>query len=262
MRLGSLSGQVAVITGAGRGLGRAVALGFAREGANLWICARTRPELEKTGQLIGADKANAEVRVVDLAQSDACRAFAAEVLERAGRVDVLVNNAGILRLAPIEEITASEWSQVLAANLTAPFLLTQHFLPGMRAGGGSVINVSSRAGIMPFTNECAYCASKFGLEGMTRSLALELTGTRISINTVTPGLRIKPTSLTESALERVPAAERDQWEDPEKLVPAFTYLAALRGQVTGLRFDAFKLSQLVACEGYGMTPDQARSASE
>ena len=262
MTPGRLSGQVAVVTGAGRGLGRAVALGFAREGANLWICARTRAELEKTGQLVRAEKTRAELRVVDLAQSDTCRAFACEVLDMTRRVDVLVNNAGVLRLAPIEEITAAEWSQVLAVNLTAPFLLTQLFLPGMRIGGGSIINVSSRAGILPFKNECAYCASKFGLEGVTRSLALELAGTPVSINTVTPGLRIKPTSLTEADLENARAEERAQWQSPEKLVPAFLYLATLRGQATGLRFDAFKLSQLVRREGYGMTPERILSAVE
>ena len=254
-----LANRVAVVTGAGRGLGRAVAVGFARQGAHVWICARTGPELERTGRAIRDAGATVEIRAADLADPEACRSFAAEVLRISKRVDVLVNNAGILRLTPVEQVTAAEWSQILAVNLTAPFLLTQLFLPVMKTGGGSVVNVSSRAGVMPFKNECAYCASKYGLEGLTRALALELEGTNVSLNTVTPGLRIKPTSLKEEDIDHVPAADREQWQDPERLVPAFVYLAMLRGAVSGLRFDAYKLSQLIEHEGFGVGLDRIKS---
>lgn len=262
MKRGRLYDRTAVVTGAGRGLGRAVAAGLAHEGARLWVCARTKAELDHTVRLIRGAGGRVEARMVDLAEAGACASFVEEVLSGAGSVDVLVNNAGILRVAPVEEVSPGDWSRTLAVNLTAPFLLTRDFLPAMRGRGGSVINVSSRAGVMGFVNECAYCASKFGLEGLTRALALELAETGISVNTVTPGLRIKPTSLTEEAFETAAEDQKDLWQDPARLVPAFLCLAGLRGGVTGLRFDALKLSLALERNGFDMAPERVRELAE
>ena len=258
---GKLFGQTVVVTGAGRGLGRAVAVGMAQEGAKLWICARTVSELTETANQIRALGGEVEVRKLDLAKWNACLNFAGDVLA-SRHVDVLVNNAAILRSNPIDRISRDEWSQTIAVNLSAPFLLIQKFIPGMREHGGSVINVSSRAGVLGFSDEAAYCATKFGIEGLTRALAKEVEGQRVSINTLTPGLRIKPTSLTEKEYENMPLEKREQWDNPKKIVPAFIFLAGLRGEVGGLRFDAKKLTQTLTTEGFSLTSRQIKEIAE
>jgi 3-oxoacyl-[acyl-carrier protein] reductase len=242
----ALRGQTAVVTGAGRGLGRAIALGLAQAGASVWICSRTVTELDATAEQLRRIGGEVHSRPVDIASADACEELVADVLATAGHVDVLVNNAAVLDLLPLAAITPAIWSRAIAVNLTAPYLLTRLVLPGMRQRGGSIVNVSSRAGVMPFANEAAYCAAKFGLEGFTRAVALELTGLPISLNTVTPGLRIKPTSVTDDDVARGGVAGAYEWQDPMLLVDAFLYLAALRGEVTGQRFDAQKLSAVLA----------------
>jgi len=258
---GCLQGQTVVITGAGRGLGRAAAVGMAKEGARLWICARTEAELVKTADQIRAAGGEVEARRVDLADWEACSYFADEILA-SQPVDVLVNNAGILQLKPLDQISQEDWLLTLAVNLNSPFLLMQKFLPGMRARGGSVINVSSRAGVLGFSDEAAYCTSKFGLEGLTRALAKELEGEMVSINTLTPGLRIKPTSLTAEEFAGLPLEKREQWNDPQVIVPAFVSLAGLRGEISGLRFDAEKLSHVLAEEGFDLALQRIKELAE
>ncbi|HYU78340.1 MAG TPA: SDR family oxidoreductase [Vicinamibacterales bacterium] len=238
----TLEGCHAVVTGAGRGLGRAIAQGLAEAGACVSICARTESELEKTAGEIRARGGCVESAQVDLSDPAACDRFVASVFTRTTHVDVLVNNAAVLQLAPLEQLSPEVWVDTIAINLTAPCLLIKAFLPSMRQHGGSIINVSSRAGVLGFANETAYCASKFGLEGFTRALALELEGAPVSVNTVTPGLRIKPTSITDADIA-TGETHREQWEDPRQLIPAFLFLARLRGEISGLRFDANRLSR-------------------
>jgi NAD(P)-dependent dehydrogenase (short-subunit alcohol dehydrogenase family) len=134
-------------------------------------------------------------------------------------------------------------------NLTAPVLLTHDLLPLLADAGGSVINVSSRAGVMPFEGEAAYCASKYGIEAFTKCLALELGSSPVSVNTITPGIKIKPTSITEEQIPTVPEAERNTWADPAEITPAFLFLARLRGEVSGRRFDALTLTRAIARYG-------------
>jgi NAD(P)-dependent dehydrogenase (short-subunit alcohol dehydrogenase family) len=260
--MGRFTGQTAVVTGAGRGWGRAVAVELAREGASVWICARTGSELDKTAEEIRSAGGAVEPRRVDLSDEKSLSSFTAEVLQKSQSVDVLINNAGVLKLTPIEELTPEEWSLNLAVNLTAPFLLIRDFLPGMKERGGSVINVSSRAGVMGFKDEAAYCTTKFGLEGLTRALAVELAGKKLSLNTITPGLRIKPTSITDEDLAALPEDERRQWNEPALLNPAFVYLSGLRGEVSGLRFDAYRLSEALRQEGLDITTERAKELAE
>ena len=111
------------------------------------------------------------------------------------------------------------------------------------------MKISSRAGVEGFARQTAYCASKFGIEAFTRCLALELAGSRISVNAVTPGIYLKPTSLTRRQAGAADEATRARWEDPVKLGPAFVFLAGLRGEVSGCRFDAHVLTQ--ALERWG-----------
>jgi NAD(P)-dependent dehydrogenase (short-subunit alcohol dehydrogenase family) len=250
--LRNLERTTAVVTGAGRGLGRAVAAALAREGARVIACDRTNEELAATERLIRSEGGEVEAHRFDLADPAACETFAATV----GRTDALVNNAAVLERAGVRGTTLDSWTSTLAVNLTAPFLLIRSFLPGLLESGGSIVNVSSRAGVLGFENEGAYCASKFGLEGLTRALAAELEGVRVSANTVTPGLSLKPTSLTDAEASLSPA--RGEWNDPMSLGPAFVLLAGLRGEVSGCRFDALRLAEAVARKGGKLTAAELR----
>ena len=199
---------------------------------------------------------------MDLADARACQELIADIRERAQRIDILVNNAATLRLTPIEDLGFQEWSQTLDVNLNAPFLLIRGFLADMRERGGSIINVSSRAGALGFKDESAYCTSKFAMEGLTRALAVELSGSPVSVNTVTPGLKIKPTSMSEEAFERLSEQEKKAWNDPVEIVPAFLYLAGLRGEVSGRRFDAQVLSEELRKKGLDLDPARAAELAE
>jgi len=257
---GTLQEQAAVITGAGRGLGRAIALALAQAGARVFICDVVPAELEQTVKAIRAGGRGVESHLLDLSRAEECQSFITRVLSAVSHVGVLVNNAAVLRLAPVEQLSVQEWSETLGVNLTAPFLFTRGFLPGMKEHGGSIINVSSRAGALGFAQETAYCASKFALEGFTRALATELQGTRVSVNTVTPGLLLKPTSLSEAEAEVWP--DRGKWQDPSLVAPAFVYLAGLRGEISGLRFDAHRLARALSEEGPAPPPDRVRALAE
>lgn len=232
----------AVVTGAGRGLGRAIALALAAEGARVWICSENRSELYTTASMI--ERAGGAVQVVeaDLSDPGACAVFTNAVIAGAARLQVIVNNAAVWRVTPVAEMTLSQWSETLAVMLTAPFLLTRDLVPLLEQEGGSVISVSSRSAVMPFAGEGAYCAAKYGMEALTQVLALELGARNISVNTITPGLKIKPTSLTDEQAQAVPPSVRSSWNDPMEIMPAFLFLAGLRGQVSGRRFDAFELT--------------------
>lgn len=241
--LESVEGFDVLVTGSGRGLGRGVAQAMAAAGARVWLAAEVTEELEWTAADIRSAGGEAHVCVVDLGREDDRSGLVRTLRERAGNLRVVVNNAGVLERQPVAALDSGHWRRVMSVNLEAPVFLTRDLLPILQAEGGSVINVSSRAGMDAFALQAAYCASKFGIEAFTRCLALELAGSPVSVNTVTPGLSIKPTSLTRRDAERADAAMRARWQDPVKLGPAFLFLAGLRGQVSGCRFDALELTR-------------------
>lgn len=261
-----LEDKVALVTGAGRGLGQAVALAYARQGAQVLGVARTRSELDQTAALIEAEGGRISTLPVDLSRPDEVHRMAGWVLDTWGRLDVLVNNAARLRLKPFEEMTLDDWERTLAVNLRAPFLACKFFLDSMKAQGrGSIINVSSNAGVRGFEQEADYCASKFGLEGFSRALALELRKYNIAVNTITPGgltgrVPIKPTSLTQAEFDALSEAEKARWHDPIVLTEAFVFLALQDGHgVTGERVYAYDLSERIRREGWDI---QYEGASE
>lgn len=239
----------AVITGAGRGLGRAVAMALAADGAAVWICSDNLPELETTASLIERDGGRVHVSETDLSDPESCRSFCDSVANGARNLRVVVNNAAVLKTTPVLEMPLEHWSNTLAVMLTAPFLVTRDLLPLLLRNGGSIISVSSRSAVEPFVGEAAYCAAKFGVEALTKCLALELDDCAVSVNTITPGLRIKPTSITDEQAEQLSAKERAAWNDPMEIMPAFLFLAELRGQVTGRRFDALELTKAIRARG-------------
>ena len=252
-----LQDKVTLITGAGRGLGQAVAVAYARQGARVIVTGRTPGELEHTAGLIRSAGGHALALAVDVADDAAMAALAGEVLDRYGRLDVLVNNAGQLMMKSFEEMTLAEWDNILRVNLRGVVLGCKLFLEAMKTqGGGSIINVSSNAGVTGFALESAYCASKFGIEGFSRALALELQPYNIAVNTITPGklpggATIKPTSLTQAQFDALSPAEQARWADAMILTEAFVFLARQRGDgVTGQRVPAYELSDQIRQEGW------------
>lgn len=222
-----LTGKVALITGASRGIGRAVAEAYADAGAALALCARTAGELEEAAAALARGGARVVALPADVSDPARIERFVGEALHTFGRVDVLVNNAGIPGPhVPLAEVDPADWAAVLAVNLTGPFLCTRAVVPAMRRqGGGSIINVSSWLGRNAMESWGAYGAAKWGLEGLTLYLAQELKRDRIRVNSLSPGM--VATRMTGFA-----------GEAPERITPLFVYLASDAARhVTGRALD-------------------------
>ena len=212
---GRLAGKVAVITGAARGIGRAVAVAFAQEGAIVYALDRLAAELATLPDGIHG-------RELDVTDATGVATCFAAIEAEAGRIDVLVNNAGIIVYAPVEEMEVAAWDKLTAVNLRGPFLCTRAVAAGMkRRRRGAIISVSSNAGVRGGKHESAYCASKFGLEGFSRAMAIEFAPYNVSVNTITPGHPVH-TAMSEITYDE---AARRIWKEPGELAPAFVHLA-------------------------------------
>ena len=229
-----LEGKVAMITGASQGLGRALALAFAREGARVVINSRSEETISPVAE--EAESLGAEVLALaaDVSRSADGERLVSAAAERYGRIDVLVNNAGVLGpRVPIEEYPEGEWRQVIDANLTGPFLVTKAAIPHMPEGG-SIINVVSGVSVEGRAGWGAYSVSKFGVEGLTQILAAELEERGIRANAVDPGgMR---TGMRAAAYPEEDPLTRIT---PEENTDIFLYLASDESRgVTGQRFKA------------------------
>ena len=184
-----LSEKIAVITGGGRGMGAAIARRLAGLGATAVICGRDRSRLEDTAQQIRATGSRCEAMVCDVRDWTSVAALAARVEQMFGRLDILVNNAGVGGFrGPLHTMPPEEWDPILNTNLRGVFYTMRAFAPMMvSAGGGHIINISSLAGKNPLPNAAAYGSSKWGLNGLSYSVAEELRGHGIRVSVVCPG---------------------------------------------------------------------------
>ena len=229
-----LRGKVVMITGASRGLGRALTLACAEEGANLVITSRSAESFEPIAK--EAEGRGVEVLALpaDISQGTHVERLVDAAVERFGRIEVLINNAGLLGpRVPIEEYPEDEWRKVLEANLTGPFLLTKAVIPYM-SEGGSIINITSGVSIEGRPRWGAYSVSKFGLEGLTQILAAELEERGVRVNSVDPG-----SMRTEMRAAAYPDEDPTTLITPEENTDVFLYLASDESRnVTGERFKA------------------------
>ncbi len=236
-----LEGKYALITGASQGLGRQLAIDYAREGAKgISVTARNVEALREVQEEIRA--VVPEVRVVligaDLSrQEDIERVVATTLAEFGGRLDVLVNNASTLGPTPMTyllDYPLEDFRNVLGVNLIAPYLFIKKALPAMIERGGSIINVTSDAGRVGYPGWGAYGISKFGIEGMSQTWAAELDGTGVRVNWVDPG-----DMNTEMHRLAEPDEDPTQWADPRDVTDVFIYLSSDESKdVTGQRFRA------------------------
>jgi NAD(P)-dependent dehydrogenase (short-subunit alcohol dehydrogenase family) len=199
----SIEGRTALVTGGGRGIGRAVALALGRAGAHLVLVGRTAEALDAvTREVVDAGGLAPLPRVLDVADPEAIAAALDRLRAEDITVDILVNNAGVAEAEPLGRTDLALWQRHLAVNATAPFVLMRALLPGMlERGWGRVVNIASVAGLAGAPYIAAYTASKHALVGLTRSIAAETAGRGVTVNAVCPGY--VATDLTERSAQRI-----------------------------------------------------------
>ena len=224
-----LSGRVALVTGASRGIGRAIATKLAAQGARIVAAARGDNARDTVGTIAAAG-GNAEVLPLDVTDAAAIEETVGGVLERHGRIDILVNNAGITRDQLMLRLKRGDWDAVLATNLTSAFMLTQAVLkPMIRQRAGRIVCISSVVGQSGNAGQANYAASKAGLIGFAKSVALEVASRNITVNVVAPGMI--DTDMTRAITEKA----REEWEakiplrrlgTPDDVAAAVCFLAS------------------------------------
>jgi NAD(P)-dependent dehydrogenase (short-subunit alcohol dehydrogenase family) len=242
-----LAGKIALVTGAGRGIGKALATGFARAGADIVAVSRTLPEIEETARTANLAGRRAVAIQADVSRLEDVERLAQKVRSHFGRLDILVNNAA-LRMnylgekdsyyIPFVDLTVDDWDSAVNVNLRGPFLCIRELLPLLRMNpAGSIINISAGGGKRGMAGRVPYCASKFGLEGLTQSLALEFQSFNIAVNALSPG---KHSILTDQAKkEKLNHTPATIFMRPEMMLPPAIFLAIQDGHgTTGQHIEA------------------------
>ena len=227
---GPLEGKAALVTGASSGLGRATAIALAQAGADVALVARSAEDLESAKEEVSKAGHRALALPTDLAEGEEASTTVERTVGAFGRIDVLVNAAGTDAPGTVEELGVGGWDRTLSVNLRAPFLLSKAAFPRMReAGGGIIVNVSSVAGKKGWANASAYCASKFGLTGLTEALADEGRGHGIRAVVLYPGAMatnwgaFSPEERVEGETNGVPPTQALR---PERVADLIAWLAA------------------------------------
>jgi 3-oxoacyl-[acyl-carrier protein] reductase len=224
-----LQNQIAVVTGAGRGIGRAIALKFAAEGADVVCISRTEENSRKVADEVQSLGRKSWALAVDVSDAAAVGAAAEKVLSEAGRVDILVNNAGVTRDGLLMRMSDADWDTVINTNLKGAFLFTKGFLRAfIKQRSGRIINVASVIGLIGNAGQANYAASKAGLIGFTKSTAREVASRGITVNALAPGFietdmtAVLNPGLKEQLLKQIPLNSLGQ---PEDVAAAALFLA-------------------------------------
>jgi NAD(P)-dependent dehydrogenase (short-subunit alcohol dehydrogenase family) len=223
-----LSGKVAIVTGAASGIGLGIAQLFVKEGAKVVFS-----DINESGKA-AADVAGGNALFIqcDISNTESVKNLIAKTLEALGTINILVNNAGIVRQNPISETSDEEWNAVINTNLKGPFLLTREVLPTFEKNGqGKIVNTASIAGIIGYENLSSYCASKGGIIAMTRALALEFAPKKINVNCICPGaIKTGMTKMIEEnetmLKQTLMAIPTGRMGDPIDIANAALYLAS------------------------------------
>jgi gluconate 5-dehydrogenase len=227
-----LAGRVALVTGAYRGLGFSIARGLALAGATVILNGRKPDELAQAAKSLSDGGLKADVAVFDITDRDAVHAGVDAAIARHGGIDILVNNAGIQRRGPLVEFTQKEWDEVIATNLTAPFVVSQAVLPGMIAmKRGKIIHIASLMSELARPTVVPYTAAKGGVRQLTRGMAVELAPMGIQVNAIAPGYfatemnraLIDNAEFNAWVCKRTPAG---RWGDPHELAGLAVFLAS------------------------------------
>ncbi len=242
-----LAGRTALVTGAYRGLGFAIAQGLAEAGAAVVLNGRKAEELANAASRLNDAGLRASTSVFDVTDGDAVRAAVAAIEDQHGRLDILVNNAGIQRRNPVVDFKRQDWDDVIATNLTAPYLLAQAVLPGMIARrSGKIVNIASLMSDLARPTVVPYTAAKGGVRQLTRGLAVELAPHNIQVNAISPGYfatemnraLIDNNEFNAWVCKRTPAG---RWGEPPEIAGLAVFLcSAAANYITG---------QLIAIDG-------------
>ena len=230
----STTQRVAVVTGAGRGIGAAIAQGLAADGVWVALLARTASEIARVAHHIRASGGRAESLPADVTREDQIKAAIAAARERLGPIDILVNNAGAVAVQPLHEMSRQGWDAVISTNLTSAFLCCREVVPSMlRRRWGRIINIASISGRLGTPDLTAYCASKWGVLGLSKALAEEVKSSTVTVNAVCPG-SVDTDMLKQSRPNDAPLMT------PEDIADAVRFLASDRAKrITGAVLDIF-----------------------
>lgn len=242
--MGTLDGKVAIVTGAARGIGRAIAEALARDGADLALCDLQEEWLADVNASVSALGRKTLTLAVDVSDAEAVGRTVDRVLETMGRVDILVNNAGITKDTLLVRMTEADWDAVLAVNLKGTFLLTKAVAkPMMKQRSGVIVNIASVIGLIGNAGQCNYAASKAGVIALTKSAAKELASRHVRVNAVAPGF------IESKMTEALPADVREQM------------LAAIPLKRFGLPDDIAKVVVFLASEASSYITGQVVTVS-